>query len=118
MGHHRIDNYLRTYRKRIGLTQDIVVAALGLKDKTQLSRYERLEALPPLLTALAFEDIFHVPVSELFAGIHENVCESVEENLQRLGQELQQKRGNGPEAAATARALEWLHERQHAEHFS
>ena len=112
MGHYRLGNYLRTHRKRTGLSQDALAAALGLKDKTQLSRYERLEALPSLTTALGFETVYHIPVSELFAGVHETIREDIEDNLRGLETKLQQTSGKGPDAAATARVLEWLQERQ------
>src|SRR2546421_227517 len=54
MASPRLENYLRTYRKRSGLTQREVAFLLGSKNGAQLSRYEKQRRLPPLRTALAF----------------------------------------------------------------
>src|SRR5437660_10555182 len=69
MTSHRLQNYLRTYRRKSGLTQQEVAFLLGRKNGAQLSRYEKRQHLPPLRTALACEAIFHVPVAELFGGV-------------------------------------------------
>ncbi len=71
MATHKLDNYLRTYRKRAGLSQDKMAYLLGTRDGTRTSRYERFARIPSLETALAREGIFRAPVSELFAGVYE-----------------------------------------------
>lgn len=71
MATHKLDNYLRTYRKRAGLSQNEIAYLLGTRDGNQPSRYERLARVPSLETALAYEAIFQKPVSELFAGVYE-----------------------------------------------
>ncbi len=42
--------YLRTYRKRSGLTQSEVARLLGLESGQLISRYERLDRSPNLET--------------------------------------------------------------------
>jgi DNA-binding XRE family transcriptional regulator len=69
MATHKLENYLRTYRKRAGFSQDEVAYLLGTRDGTKTSRHERLKRTPSLETALAYEAIFDVPVRELFAGV-------------------------------------------------
>jgi len=69
MATHKLDNYLRTYRKRAGFSQDEVAYLLGTRDGTKTSRHERLKRTPSLEAALAYEAIFGVPVRELFAGV-------------------------------------------------
>jgi DNA-binding XRE family transcriptional regulator len=69
MATHKLDNYLRTYRKRAGFSQDEVACLLGTRDGTKTSRHERLKRTPSLETALAYEAMFGVPVRELFAGV-------------------------------------------------
>jgi transcriptional regulator with XRE-family HTH domain len=64
----RLHNYLRTYRKRTGLSQDEVAFLLGCRHGTKVSRYERNTRLPVLKTALAYEVVFGAPVGVLFAG--------------------------------------------------
>jgi transcriptional regulator with XRE-family HTH domain len=69
MAVHKLDNYLRMYRKRAGLSQDEVAYLLGAKSGTMTSRYERFRRTPSLETALAYEEIYGVPARELFAGV-------------------------------------------------
>lgn len=69
----RLHNYLRTHRKRSGLSQDEVAFLLGCRHGTKVSRYERNAREPGLETALAYEAVFGVPVRELFAGIVDKV---------------------------------------------
>jgi DNA-binding XRE family transcriptional regulator len=71
MATHKLDNYLRTYRKRAGLSQDEMAYLLGTRDGTKSCRHEQFARVPSLETALAYEAIFRAPVSELFAGIYE-----------------------------------------------
>jgi transcriptional regulator with XRE-family HTH domain len=75
---HRLENYLRTYRKKAGLSQREVAFLLGCEDGAQVSRYEKRRRLPPLETALAYEAIFGIPISELFAGMRQSVEEDIE----------------------------------------
>ncbi|MBI4469801.1 MAG: helix-turn-helix transcriptional regulator [Acidobacteria bacterium] len=67
----KLPNYLRTYRKRAGLSQDEIAFLLGARSGAKVSRYERFRREPSLRTALAYESVFRIPVRELFAGIYE-----------------------------------------------
>ena len=66
---HRLPNYLRTHRKRAGLSQDEVAFLLGCRSGAKVSRYERLARRLSLETAFAYEALFGVPARELFAGV-------------------------------------------------
>ena len=112
MGHQRLGSYLRTHRRRSGLSQRALASVLGLKNEGQISRYERMQVMPTLVVALGYETLFRIPVSELFAGAHQTIRLDIEENLRKLETELQHSTGKGPRAAATARVLEWLEERR------
>ncbi len=101
-------NYLRTYRKRAGLSQQEVARMVGLKSAATLSRCEWGHRLPSLQTALAFEVLFGVPAGELFSGAFETVGRITEERLQALEATLQRTSGAGPKAAITAKKLVWL----------
>jgi transcriptional regulator with XRE-family HTH domain len=69
----RLPNYLKTYRRRAGLSQDEVAFLLGCQSGAKVSRYERLARQPSLETALAYEAVLGIPVRELFAGVYEKV---------------------------------------------
>src|SRR5574340_1226315 len=72
----RLENYLATYRKRTGLTQNEVAFLLGCQSGAKVSRYERRARRPGLETAFAYEVILRVPAMELFAGLYEKVKET------------------------------------------
>jgi DNA-binding XRE family transcriptional regulator len=71
MAVHKLENYLRTYRKRAGISQNEMGYLLGGHDGTKPSRYEHFKRAPSLETALACEALFQTPVRELFAGMYE-----------------------------------------------
>lgn len=108
MASHRLDNYLRSYRKRSGLTQREVALLLGWKNGAQLSRYEKRHRLPPLRTALACEAIYKIPVAELFAGVHHSVNRQILIRINTLVADLREKPDTGRQRLLTARKLSWI----------
>jgi transcriptional regulator with XRE-family HTH domain len=68
-----LHNYLRTYRKRSGLSQDEVAFLLGVSHGTKVSRYEHGGRIPRLESILAYELVFGVPVRGLFGGAFRKV---------------------------------------------
>jgi transcriptional regulator with XRE-family HTH domain len=100
----RLHNYLRTYRKRAGLSQDEVAFLLGRQHGTKVSRYERNTRQPGLETLLAYELVFGAPVRDLFAG----VFEKVEATTLRRAQLLARKLSAATRTPRTARKLELL----------
>src|SRR5207244_1488975 len=94
----KLENYLRTYRKRSGLTQREVAFLVGCRNGAQVSRYEKRRRLPPLRTALACEAAFGVPVSELFAGLREAAGQAAGERLLALKSKLETRQAQGREA--------------------
>ena len=89
----RLTNYLRSYRKRSGLTQHEVAFLAGLKSDARLSMIEKRGGEPRLRAALALAAIFAVPVEELFAGLRESVAEEVEARVAELAMEITPKVG-------------------------
>src|SRR5438034_10751787 len=65
----RLNNYLRAKRKHSGLSQSDVSFLVRLKDKADLSRYERHLRRPCLRSALACQELYGESVSDLFAGL-------------------------------------------------
>ena len=83
-----LQNYLRTYRRRSRFSQDEVAFLLGSRSGTKVSRYEQRVRKPTLETALAYEVIFSVPVSELFAGLYRKVEKEVLARAEELAERL------------------------------
>ncbi len=111
MATHKLENYLRMYRKRSGLTQRDVAFLLGCQNGAQVSRYEKRKRVPPLRTALACEAVFGIPASQLFAGMHQAAEKEIGKRLLGLRSKLQTQNTEGRmklEARQTARKLEWL----------
>lgn len=118
MATHKLENYLRTYRRRSGLTQREVAFLLGCETGAQVSRYEKRRRLPPLATALACEAVFGVPVAELFAGVRESAVKAIGKRVVELRSKLQAV-GSAPqkksEARLTEQKLRWLDTRSRAD---
>ncbi len=112
MPHGTVGNYLRTHRKKSGLSQHEVAIIIGYKQCGPVSHHERSHYLPPLHIALAYEVAFRVPVSELFRGIRETVEQGTENELEKLEHKLQDTSGKGRQANATAKKLQWIAERR------
>jgi transcriptional regulator with XRE-family HTH domain len=81
---HRLPNYLRAHRKRLGLSQNEVAFLLGCRGGSKPSRYENFCRVPALRTALALAVILQVSVQELFSGEYQRVMKAVCRQAQRL----------------------------------
>lgn len=75
MPSHKLPNYLRTHRKRSGLSQREIAFLLGCEAPAKVSRHEHFARVPGLSTVFAYAVIFKVPAEELFAGIYQQVQE-------------------------------------------
>jgi transcriptional regulator with XRE-family HTH domain len=85
---HKLENYLRTYRKRSGLSQEEVAFLLGCQTGTKVSRYERFARKPSLETLFAYEVMFGAAARELFAGSFEKVEKRISHRAQLLTRKL------------------------------
>lgn len=110
MAAHRLANYLKTYRKRSGLTQREVAFLLGWKFGEQLSRYEKRHRIPTLIDALACEAVFNVPVGKLFAGARDAIAQEIKARVETLRADLERTSAQGKHARLAARKLAWLSE--------
>jgi DNA-binding XRE family transcriptional regulator len=110
MNNQALANNLRIHRKRSGLSQREVGRLLGYRHQWQVSRHERSQTAPPLVVALAYETIFRVPVSVLFAHIQTGVEQTVEARLSIFARDLSQEK-NGKARAATQKRT-WLTKRR------
>jgi DNA-binding XRE family transcriptional regulator len=105
-------NYLRLHRRKAGLSQRELAELVGYEDPWAVSRHERSLTVPPLLIALAYQEVFQVPLSAIFSGIHSTVSQVIEKNLAALSDELGDRSGKGRSANGTAQKLEWLTQRR------
>ena len=101
MQNDKLDNYLRTYRKKLGLTQREVAFLLGCHDGAKVSRYERRGAVPNLKTIFAYEGIFQKPARELFAGIYDRAERETLKKIRLLVSRLRKRQ----ESPALARKI-------------
>jgi transcriptional regulator with XRE-family HTH domain len=85
----KLDCYLRSYRRRWGLTQDELAMLLGCKTGAVISRLERYGRQPNLEAAHAFEIIFGTAPIELFPGLHATVKKNVIARMRELYDALQ-----------------------------
>jgi transcriptional regulator with XRE-family HTH domain len=91
----KLPNYLRSYRKRCGFTQDEIAWLLGCRYDTKVSRYERFARQPLLPTVFAYEVIFQTPARMLFPGVAEEVERAVITRAAELLERLAAKHPHG-----------------------
>ncbi len=107
---HKLVNYLRAHRKTAGLSQSEVGAIIGYSDKNAVGRHELFRALPPFLMGIAYEVLFHTPVSELFPGVKETVEIAIERSLAGFETALSEQLGTskGRKLVLIQRKLDWI----------
>lgn len=98
---YKLQNYLRTFRKRTGLSQDEMAFLLGCNSGAKVSRYERFTNQPHLKATLAYELVFGVSARQLFAGL----VQDVEQDLKCRARLLVQKLGTADQDRKMARKL-------------
>lgn len=112
MAQHTPHNYLRTHRRKSGLTQRELAYLLGYRAQGQVSRHERTKDVPSFLVAIGYEIVFRVPVAELFPGAYAHVGRLIEARVAEMESILHGKGAKGRDANAIAQKLEWIHERR------
>jgi len=106
----KLDNYVRMYRKRSGLSQAEIAYLIGCKSRAQISQYERRNSMPPLRTALALQATLNVPISDLYAGKYDSITRQVHRRAQHLTAELRTKNPARGKSLFVYK-LQWLVER-------
>ena len=99
-----LPNYLRTCRKRAGLSQAEVAFLLGSQGGAKVCRYERFRQSPNLKTLLSYEILFRTPVQKLFRGLHQEV----ERDLLRRIRVLLKKLAKAGRSRVAAHKIEFL----------
>ena len=72
-----LPNYIKTYRRRVFLSQDELAMLLGRSTGTMVVRHESDQRAPTLDTALAYAAALQVDPRELFAGHYEVQAKAV-----------------------------------------
>ncbi len=97
----RLNNYLRTKRKHSGLSQSDVSFLVRLKDKSDLSRYERHLRRPSLRTA-------GESVSDLFAGLSDCVAKDTRNRMKTLQTRFRARTGPKSSGNRIMQKLQWI----------
>src|SRR5688500_16426610 len=107
----KLENYLRAFRKRTGLSQDdLAFLLIGLPSGTLVSRYEHGQRKPPLKTLLAYEVLFDTGSNELFAGVFNKMEQTVLKRVDELILRLKAEKKKGL-SSQKLKALEAIVER-------
>jgi len=104
----KLPNYVRTYRKKAGLSQRELGLVLGYLDDGQVARHETFDTVPPLEVALRYEAAFHIPVSQIFGGLYESAQASVRKQMTGLEKALKTPDLCDYRERRKARKLQWL----------
>lgn len=81
--------YLRTYRKKFGLSQREAARLVGMETGQIVSRHESKVRTPSIKTAIAYSVVFDVPLRALFPEIYHDVEYQVLKRARALLSELQ-----------------------------
>lgn len=106
-----LGSYLKTHRKNAGLTQTELATLIGFPSVTSVSNHERLRTVPTLMTAIAYEVVFQVPIAEIFPGVTEAVEHVIDRNLLEFEAGLKE-RATVSDRGATSRKLDWISDRR------
>ena len=80
--------YLRTYRKKFGLTQREAAFLVGMETGQIVSRHESKLRIPGLKTAIAYQTVFDVPLRALLPELYREVEKVVLQRAHQLRDKL------------------------------
>jgi transcriptional regulator with XRE-family HTH domain len=102
-----LDNYLKMFRRRSGLTQHEVARLLGCRSGSKVGRYELSRRKPTFETMLGYEVVFRVTLAHLFAGDYRHFLTRARKRARAIKRELV---GTEPMTPLTKRKIEFLNE--------
>lgn len=97
-----INNHLRRHRRRAGLSHGDIAFLLGCRDGSFVSRHEQNRREPSLRTALAYQAIHGLPVSDLFPGIYNPILNAVTKQAASLRCDLARRPADARQRAKLA----------------
>ncbi len=77
--------YLKTYRRRAGLTQLELAQLLGVCDDTVVSKLERCKRMPNIQIAIGCEVIFDQPAERIFPSMCDDIEQTIAARAHRYG---------------------------------
>ena len=83
----------------------------GSRNRLQFANYERHLVDPPLRTAVACEQVFGVPITELFAGLNAEVNTATLRRTRRFKERLDQAANLESDNRGLVHKLEWVSDR-------
>jgi hypothetical protein len=108
-------SYLRSHRKKSGLSQRELADILAMLTEEQVARHERSVATPAFLVGIGYQIVFKQPIERIFPGFYLTVQDGIEFRLAQMEAEWQGSTAKGRKAARIARKLEWLCERRNSQ---
>jgi transcriptional regulator with XRE-family HTH domain len=94
--------FVRSHRRKWGLTQVELARLIGLSSRSAVSRIERAERVPTTATIIACGIIFGLATHDLFPSLQEEIEEAVLLVIASLQEELA---GQSDKASTRKRAL-------------
>jgi transcriptional regulator with XRE-family HTH domain len=89
MNRHLPKNYLRSRRKKVGLTQRDLGLILGQTTGSKVSLLEAGRSVPTIQDAIAFRRLFRQSVEELWPDFTRDLESTVDSSIRRLIDRLQ-----------------------------
>ncbi len=80
--------FVRSHRRKWGLTQVELARLVGLSSRSAVSRIERAERVPTTATIIACGIIFGIAASDLFPSLQKEIEETVQLAVAALQEEL------------------------------
>lgn len=105
MASETLPHYVRSHRKRLGLSQAELARLMGAESGASVSRYERYVCEPSLRAVLACGIIFRAPPEEVFAGIFEAVQMVTYRQTRELIGELERAGSKAPAKIEALRTI-------------
>jgi DNA-binding XRE family transcriptional regulator len=79
-----VGTYLRFLRKKSGLSQRDLADIIGTISASEVSRHERSQMLPNILTAFGYQIVFGKTISDIFPGAFYTVRVVVKDRLRNF----------------------------------
>ena len=107
---YRIGSNIAAYRKRDGLTQATLAEKLNYSDKA-VSKWERGESIPDVVTLMQMADLFGITVDELVCdpnALPENSDSKLEKAMTQVSEKALKRKANKNVIQALSSTLVWF----------
>ena len=107
---YRIGSNIAAYRKRDGLTQVSLAEKLNYSDKA-VSKWERGESIPDVLTLMQLADLFGVTVNDLVCdpnALPEHSASKLEQAMTQVSEKALKRKANKNVIQALSSTLVWF----------